>query len=63
MMPCSFTVVNIPVQYRRNNRIPSCRNYYREHFQYRPTLVYTYIDQIRYTNSVHTLLQGTCIKI
>ena len=45
MMPYSFIVVNIPLQYRRNNHIASCHNYYREHFQYRPTLACRYIDQ------------------
>ena len=39
MMPYSFIVVNIPLQYRRNNRIAFYCNYRREHFQYRPTLV------------------------
>ena len=43
MMPYSFIVVNVPLQYRRNNRIASCCNYRREHFQYRPTLVITYV--------------------
>ena len=62
MMPYTFIVVNIPLQYRHNNRIASCRNYYREHFQYRPTLVCTYIDQFGYTNSVHTCCKEHVLK-
>ena len=28
MLPYSFIVVNVPLQYRRNNRIASCCNYF-----------------------------------
>ena len=41
MFPYSSIVVNIPRQYRRNNRIASCYNYRKEHFQYRSTLFFT----------------------
>ena len=33
-----FYCKNYSLQYRRNNRIASCCNYRREHFQYPPTL-------------------------
>ena len=65
MMPYSFIVVNILLQYHRNNRIDSCCNYRRELFQYRSTLTDTQLifNFLRNSLTTNILVRSTDTKL